>query len=282
VANLTLNLYPLFWRPKLKLTRSGISCRMSAHLEGANDQMHDSLVSVHQSEIQNQKGSGNSAYSTAGTASGRSCAPTNRTATTVSPFQEQKNWIASVLTAATAAGEEQIEFSFSDEKHSAEGCSACAPDIFDLDRVKSSSSYIWNDQRYCLPIQSCCWKFYNTRLFRWLFRGGEYGSNDKEHSNHEQYPKVEPAQNFRCGLKMLQERGFVLVLIFFFILIVIVSAFPAFLRLGSAIYTANVDYSRIHTFRITCHGCKVQISNHIEWAGFFAPCNTNLYFPLSG
>ncbi len=218
----------------------------------------------------------------------------------ISSFEEQKNWITALLTAASAAGEEQIRFSFPEDKHSSEGCSACGPDFGTYDfalepkrdmntqsptkinigpkeLLPNLKSELWRSNRSCLSLQSCCWKFYNTKLFKWLFRGGEYTHGERNH-----YPNVEPAQKFRCGWKMLQERGFVLLLLFLSILIIVVAAFPVFLRLVTTIHISNVDYSRIRTFTISCNGCKVQISNNIDWAGFFAPCNTNLFFPADG
>jgi hypothetical protein len=54
-----------------------------------------------------------------------------------------------------------------------------------------------------------------------------------------------------------------------------------FLRTQNKIFCAKVDYSRIDTFMIYCHGCKIQITNRDDWAGYFAPCNTLLFFPLS-
>ena len=212
----------------------------------------------------------------------------------ISSFEEQKNWITSLLTAASAAGEEQIRFSFPEDKRSSEGCSACGPDFGEDDFIQETKRdtntqsptgidvgknlpQLWRSNRSCISLQSCCWKFYNTKLFKWLFRGGEY-----THGERNYYPNVEPAQKFRCGWKMLQERGFVLLLLFLSILIIVVAAFPVFLRLVTTIHISNVDYSRIRTFTISCNGCKVQISNNIDWAGFFAPCNTNLFFPADG
>ena len=216
-------------------------------------------------------------------------------ASAMSSFQEQKNWITSLLTTASAAGEEQIRFSFPEDKHLAEGCAACGPDFdggdLEVDHIQrktengtvtstwsTNQTQIWNSNRSCLSLQSCCWKFYNTKLFRWLFRGGEYSGDTGKSS----YPNVEPAQKFRCGWKMLQERGFVLLLLFLLVLGVVVAAFPLYLRLVNKIFISYVDYSKIRTFKITCNGCKVQISNNINWAGFFAPCNTNLFFPADG
>jgi hypothetical protein len=206
----------------------------------------------------------------------------------ISSFEEQKNWISSLLTAASAAGEERIRFTFQEDKRSAEGCSACGPDFgegdFLLDSKRDANTrsdlqqQLWRSNRSCLSLQSCCWKFYNSKLFKWCFRGGEYSDGDLGG----QYPNVEPAQKFRCGWKMLQERGFVLLLLFLSILTIIVAAFPVFIRLVTSIYIANIDFSRIRTFTISCNGCKVQISNNVEWAGYFAPCNTNLYFPADG
>ncbi len=201
-------------------------------------------------------------------------------ATETLPYEEQKNWIASVLTTAVAAGEEPIQFTFSEDKHLAVGCSSCAPDLYgsDLEHGGSTTSDegIWAASRSCPLVQSCCWKFYNTKLFRWLFRGGEW--KDKK----ENYPNVEPAQNFRCGWKILQERGFTLFLLFVFTLSFIVAAFPVFIRLSHRVYIAKVDFSRINTFIISCRGCKVQMSNSHQGSDSFVPCNVNLYFPLSG
>jgi hypothetical protein len=194
---------------------------------------------------------------------------------TISSFQEQKHWISSVLSAASAAGEETIEFQFSEDKHKSEGCASCGPDFSDLDVVLGPNqtksqlgTQIWSSHRSCVWLQSSCWKFYNSALFRWLFRG-----NDGD------FPKIEPAQNFRCGWKMLQERGCVLAFLFLFLLILSLTAFPAFLRIANQIHIACIDYRRIQKFTISCNGCKVQITNHADWAGFFAPCNVNLFFP---
>jgi hypothetical protein len=196
----------------------------------------------------------------------------------ISSFQEQKHWISSVLTAASAAGEETVRFEFSEDKHLSEGCGACGPDFSDRDfavdphgNKSPLSTQIWSSKRSCLWLQSCCWKFYNSACFRWLFRG-----------NDGQYPKLEPAQKFRCGWKMLQERGCVLFFLFLIMVIVALAAFPTFLRFAYYIQIACVDYSKIQKFSISCNGCKIQITNHIIWAGWFAPCNVNLFFPTDG
>jgi hypothetical protein len=180
----------------------------------------------------------------------------------ISTFQEQKNWITSVLTAASAAGEENIQFKFTEDKHLSEGCASCGPD---------KAPEIWRTDRPALWIQSCCWRFYNSTLFKWMFRGDNL-----------QYPNIEPAQKFRCGWKMLQERLCVLVFLFFALTAFAVAAFPVFLRLNTFFQIANVDYKRISHFRISCNGCKIQISNDNEWASYFAPCNLNLFFPSDG
>ncbi len=193
----------------------------------------------------------------------------------ISSFQEQKNWISSVLTAASAAGEETVRFQFSEDKHLSEGCGACGPDFSDQDievgpnGTKSPlSTNIWSSSRSCLWLQSSCWMFYNSACFRWLFRG-----------NNVDHPKLEPAQKFRCGWKMLQERGCVLTFLFLVLVIVSFAAFPAFLRIAYYIQIACIDYSKIQKFTISCNGCKIQVTNHNEWAGWFAPCNVNLFFP---
>lgn len=193
----------------------------------------------------------------------------------ISSFQEQKHWISSVLTAASAAGEETVQFQFSEDKHLSEGCGACGPDFSDQDFELSPDGFqsplaaqIWRSNRSCLWLQSSCWKFYNSKCFKWLFRG-----NDGD------YPKIEPAQKFRCGWKMLQERGCVLAFLFLVLLIVCLAAFPAFLRFANYIQIACVDYTKIQKFTVSCNGCKIQITNHNDWAGWFAPCNVNLFFP---
>ena len=180
----------------------------------------------------------------------------------LSTFQEQKNWISSVLTAASAAGEENIQFKFTEDKHLSEGCASCGPD---------ESPEIWRADRPALWIQSCCWRLYNSTLFKWMFRGDNL-----------QYPSIEPAQKFRCGWKMLQERLCVLVFLFLALTAFAVAAFPVFLRMNTYFQIANVDYNRISHFRISCNGCKIQISNDNEWASYFAPCNLNLFFPSDG
>jgi len=102
--------------------------------------------------------------------------------------------ISSVLTAASAAGEEMVQFQFAEDKHSSEGCSSCGPDFNDNGHRETTSplaaapTQIWRSDRSCLGVQSCCWKFYNSWCFKWLFRG-----------NDGQYPKIEPAQKFRCA-----------------------------------------------------------------------------------
>jgi len=161
----------------------------------------------------------------------------------ISSFQEQKHWISSVLTAASAAGEETVRFQFAEDKHLSEGCAACGPDFsnedFELSPNETKSplaTQIWSSDRPCLWLQSCCWKFYNSACFRWLFRGNDGDS---------EFPKIEPAQKFRCGWKMLQERACVLAFLFLVLLVILVAAFPVFLRYANYIQIACVDYRQI-------------------------------------
>ncbi len=98
----------------------------------------------------------------------------------------------------------------------------------------------------------------------------------------EKFANIEPAQNFRCGLKgFFQERS-----VLFFISVI---AFWALILFGQSIYIrfansiiwGTVDFHRINTFRLTCTGCKIQINNDANWAGLFSPCNVIMYFPVS-
>lgn len=191
----------------------------------------------------------------------------------ISSFQEQKNWISSALTAASAAGEENIQFQFLEDKHLSEGCSSCGPDY--THSGHNAVPQIWRSDRKALWVQSCCWKLYNSFLFKWIFRGDAYNM-------HSQYPSIEPCQKFKCGWKMMQERSCVLIFLFLTLVSFSVGFFPVFLRLNTSFQIANVDYSRISHFRISCNGCKIQITNHNDFAGYFSPCNLNMFFPSDG
>ena len=112
-----------------------------------------------------------------------------------------------------------------------------------------------------------------SRCFKALFRGNE---------SSVKFSNVEPAQNFRCGLKnFLQERAvlFFVSVVFFWALAIFFQSI--YIRFAYAIFLGTVDFDRINTFKVTCAGCKIQIINDKSWAGFFEPSNVIMYFPLS-
>jgi hypothetical protein len=113
-------------------------------------------------------------------------------------------------------------------------------------------------------------------FFECLFGGGRSSTK---------LPNTEPAQNFRCGIKALRERAFMLVLFVAAICVALRFFGPVFIRLTNSIYSVPVDYKTIHTLEITCAGCKIQITNPStgasNWAGLFHPNNVIMYFPKS-
>ena len=128
--------------------------------------------------------------------------------------------------------------------------------------------------RSCSWFQRCCASVYTSRIFEFVFRGGK--------SINQKFPKVEPAKNFRCGIKGLQERAviYALYMIVFF-------SFAAFalsisLRVFYDLHYTKVDYDLIDSFTLTCAGCKIQITNDMAWAGLFSPSNFIMYLPLTG
>jgi hypothetical protein len=77
----------------------------------------------------------------------------------------------------------------------------------------------------------------------------------------------------RCSRPRLQERA-----VIFSGLVVAFFSFWAFapaiaLRLFSSVSHTKVDYGVIDTFAITCSGCKIQITNNMNWAGLMFPSN---------
>ena len=107
-----------------------------------------------------------------------------------------------------------------------------------------------------------------SRIFESIFRGGK---------SSVKFPKVEPAQNFRCGINILQERA---VIFSFFVAAFCVFwgfSFAIVLRVFSVVYYTKVDYSMIDSMAITCSGCKIQVTNNANWAGLFSPSNLLMY-----
>jgi hypothetical protein len=111
-----------------------------------------------------------------------------------------------------------------------------------------------------------------SRMFQFLFRGGD----------STKFPNVEPAQNFRCGVKGLQERAVIFssYMVTFFTLVGF--SLVIWLRVANTIVQTTVDFPAIDTFTITCAGCKIQITNDKTWAGFFEPSNVIMYLPRTG
>ncbi len=84
-------------------------------------------------------------------------------------------------------------------------------------------------------------------------------------------------------MKAFRERAFILILLVtafcfgvrYFVLV--------FMHSNHLIYLARVDYQEIHTFQITCAGCKIQITNPTQpatWATLFHENNNVImYFP---
>jgi len=111
-----------------------------------------------------------------------------------------------------------------------------------------------------------------SRMFQFLFRGGD----------STKFPNVEPAQNFRCGMRGFQERAVIFssYMVAFFTLIGF--SLVIWLRVANTIVQATVDFPAIDTFTVTCVGCKIQITNEQSWAGFFKPSNVIMYLPRTG
>lgn len=112
-----------------------------------------------------------------------------------------------------------------------------------------------------------------SRLFRFIFRGGD---------SRTKFPNVEPAQNFRCGIKGFQERSVIFTLYMVAFFTVIGFSLVIFLRVANSILQTTVNFNNIDTFTLTCTGCKIQVTNDRTWAGLFSPSNVIMYLPTSG
>ena len=112
-----------------------------------------------------------------------------------------------------------------------------------------------------------------SRIFESIFRGGK---------SSVKFPKVEPAQNFRCGIQGLQERAVIFSIFVAAFCVFWGFSFAIILRVFSVVYYTKVDYSMIDSMAITCSGCKIQVTNNANWAGLFSPSNLLMYLPLSG
>jgi hypothetical protein len=112
-----------------------------------------------------------------------------------------------------------------------------------------------------------------SSCFTAMFRGN---------ASSAKFSNIEPAQNFRCGLKaIIQERAilfFISVAVFWTLLIFFQAIY---IRFAYAIFWGVVDFHRIDTFRLSCTGCKIQITDDAYWAGLFSPSNIIMYFPVS-
>ena len=110
-----------------------------------------------------------------------------------------------------------------------------------------------------------------SRMFEIVFRGGK---------SDWRFPKVEPAQNFSCGVKGFQERVVIFLLYVFVGGLVVISLPSILVRLLNQTHHARVNYDLIDSFSITCSGCKIQITNDMKWAGLFSPSNFIIYLPM--
>lgn len=108
-----------------------------------------------------------------------------------------------------------------------------------------------------------------------FFRGYCCGSSQN-------FPKLEPAQHLRCGIKFFYERAVVL-----FALIVLFSLACIFfgaimIRSLNSVHHTRIDWELVDEFDITCSGCKIQITNSDAWTGLFRPSNLVMFLPRSG